>query len=62
MVQNYHFENMLPPEEVLPDGISESKCLMNDLADQFAKSTGESIAFDVPRRLVSGGEYAYPQS
>lgn len=28
MVQDFHFKNMLPPAEVLPDGICESRCLM----------------------------------
>jgi len=55
MVQDFHFKNMLPPAEVLPDGVCESKALMKDLAGQFAKSTGETIAFDVPRRSLSDG-------
>ena len=55
MAQNFHFKNMLPPEEVLPNGVCESRCLIKDLSGQFAKCTGESIAFDVPRRSGSDG-------
>ncbi len=55
MVQGFHFKNMLPPEEVLPDGACESNNLMEDLAGQFARSTGEPIVFDLPRRSDRDG-------
>ncbi|VGO15361.1 Xylose operon regulatory protein [Pontiella desulfatans] len=55
MVGEFHFKNMVPPEEVLPKGSSESKCLVEDVGNWFSKYTGESIVFGFPRRRDKDG-------
>lgn len=56
MEDGFHFKNMLPPEEVLPNGTCECKCLAEELAGWFRKCTAETVVFDFPRRRDKDGQ------
>ncbi|MDF7825883.1 AraC family transcriptional regulator [Pontiellaceae bacterium B12227] len=56
MRTGFQFNNMLPPEEALPNGTCESKCLVDELSSWFTQCTGETMVFDFPRRQDSTGD------